>query len=212
MGRHDWYRTDEWDSAAQADFYSRLGRAQRASRPQYLRIKGLALEAAGLDEAAEGLWLRTLDEYPDDIGAVTVREHLGDLAVRRGRLQEAERFYRSIFDEAPHGSMTSGMVFVSLAEVLVATDRPREALLLLETADVEDLETFTSNLFRWYVVHANAARAAGDPNTAAADASYALTLVDQPSQYARRPGIGVVAADETLLLHLRRLAEAAPDG
>jgi tetratricopeptide (TPR) repeat protein len=212
VGRHDWYRTHEWDSAARTDFYSRLGRAQGASRPQYLRIKVLALEAAGLDEAAEELWLRALDEYPDDTGAVTVREHLGDLAVRRGRLQDAERFYRSISDEAPHGSMTSGMVFVSLAEVLVATDRPREALLLLETADMDELEVLASNLFRGYVVHANAARAAGDPDTATADASYALTLVDQPSQYARHPGVGVVAADETLLHHLRRLAEAAPGG
>ncbi len=212
MGRHDWYRTGDWDSAAQADFDSRLRRAHQASRPQYLRIKGLALQEAGLGEAAEGLWLRTLDEYPDDADGVSVREHLGDLAVSRGRLKDAEGFYRNVFDEAPDGSRTSGMVFLSLAEVLVATDRPREALLLLETADMAELEMFTSTLFRWYVVHANAAIATGDPNTAAADASYALALVEEPSQYARHPGVGVVAANDTLLLHLRRLAAAESDG
>lgn len=206
MSRDDWYRTSRWEPDDQADFETRLRRARIASRPQYLRIKGLALEDAGNDEAAEQLWLRTLEEYPEDMEAVSVPEHLGDMAVRQGRLHDAERLYRRVFKEVPGGSGTSGLVFLSLAELLTATGRPGEALPLLDTADMELLSTFTSSLFRWHVAHANAALAAGDHATACADAAHALWLAEQPSQYKGHQGVGVVTPDETLLLHLRRLA------
>ncbi len=212
MGRDDWYRTPDWGRDDQADFEARLRRARASSRPQYLRIKGLALEDAGKDDAAEQLWLRTLAEYPEDFEVVSVREHLGDMAVRQGRLNEAERLYRRVLMDAPDGSGTSGLVFLSLAELLTATGRPREALLLLDTADMDSLTTFTSSLFRWYVAHANAALAVGDRETASADAAHALWLAEQPSQYTRHPGVGVVTPDETLLLHLRRLAGGDGNG
>lgn len=205
VGREDWYRTPEWAPEDQADFEARLRRARPWSRPQYLRIKGLALED-GNDQGAEGLWLRVLDEYPDDVDAVSAREHLADLSVRRGHLADAEGLYRRILVDAPDGSGTSGLVLVKLAEVLTASGRPQEAMRLLASVDMEELSVFTSSLFRWYVAHSEAAMATGDVDVASADAAHALWLAEQPSQYSRHPGVGVVTADDDLLSALRRLA------
>jgi len=39
----DWFRSSDWSGDAQEEFERRLSRAGASSRPQYLRIKALAL-------------------------------------------------------------------------------------------------------------------------------------------------------------------------
>ena len=58
---HDWFRSPDWSSEAQQDFEQRLRRARAYNRPQFLRIKGLALADAGEAEGARELWLRVLE-------------------------------------------------------------------------------------------------------------------------------------------------------
>lgn len=64
MAPTEWFRTSDWDDDARAEFEKRLGRARDHNRPQYLRIKALALRDAGDKQAAGSLLRRVLDEYP----------------------------------------------------------------------------------------------------------------------------------------------------
>lgn len=76
----EWFRSREWEADDQAEFERRLGRARRAGRGQYLRIKGLALKDAGHVDAARSLWLRVLDDPGYEIERWAALEHLADLA------------------------------------------------------------------------------------------------------------------------------------
>lgn len=76
----DWFRSPDWDAAAQADFEARLRRARAWGRPQYLRIKGLSLERAGETAGARALWERVLEEAGADarLEQANALEHLAD--------------------------------------------------------------------------------------------------------------------------------------
>ena len=64
----EWFRSGDWSPEAQEDFEARLKRARSHSRPQYLRIKGLALQQAGEVAGARQMWNRVLDS----MGLVTL--------------------------------------------------------------------------------------------------------------------------------------------
>lgn len=145
----EWYRTSDWDEAAQEDFEKRLRRA-RSSRPQYLRIKALALQEAGLPHEAETLIRRLLAEHPDDdFERPFALELLGDLVREQGRLGEAEANYREALEDEHQPGGRTGLVPVSLTEVLTDTGRREEAWALLHSADAQNevLETFHHSRF-----------------------------------------------------------------
>ena len=91
----DWFRSPRWDAACREDFEVRLRRARPTNRPQYLRIKALALETEN-PGAAEGLFERVIREYPDSTDAVFAVERVGDLQRSSGDLVQAEATYRSL--------------------------------------------------------------------------------------------------------------------
>src|SRR4051794_38999265 len=47
----DWYRSPGWSRDDEAHFEQKLARARGANRPQYLRLKGLALGSARDEQA-----------------------------------------------------------------------------------------------------------------------------------------------------------------
>lgn len=115
----EWFRTPDWSESARDEFERRLSRARDTSRPQYLRIKALALANADEVDGATALWNRVIDEFPNSLDATTALEHLGDTARGLGRREDAERYYRMVLERRPTRSGTTGMVEVSLAELLI---------------------------------------------------------------------------------------------
>lgn len=115
----DWFRSPDWDAAARDDFERRLARARTYNRPQYLKIKAIALREAGQTDASRGLLDRALDD-PNiyDFEAAYVTELLGDLSGEVGERDEAEQRYRHVLTTWPTLNGTSGSVEISLAEVL----------------------------------------------------------------------------------------------
>lgn len=202
----EWFRTPDWDAAARKDFEQRLARA-RSSRPQYLRIKALALQRVGLLDEAIQLLERLRSEHPDAFDIPYTTELLGDIARAQGRLADAERHYRRLLS-SPDGNGTTGMVEVSLSEVLLELGRPDEAAAALDEADRDSLETFHANLFRWLVARARIAAVRGTADEAAEAAARALDLVDAPSQYSRHPGVGVVETDDATIAMLEAMTRA----
>jgi predicted Zn-dependent protease len=202
----EWYRTSAWDAEARADFERRLSRA-RGQRSEYLRIKGQALQDAGLLDEAAGIYERLLAGYPNDVSVSFVQELLGDVAWAQGRLEDAARRYRHLLTLRPLLD-SSGMVEVSLAEVLLELGRPDEAAGALAEVDEESVATFNAKLFRYLVACARVASARGDAERAATSSARALDLVNAPPQYSRHPTVGLVETDAATTAMLHALTRA----
>ena len=205
----DWFRTDAWDDEAKVEFERRLGRASVTKRPQYLRIKGLALAAANQHDAARALWLRVLREYPTDLDVSAATEHLADMERRLGAKETSERYYRQLLQQSPTLNATSGMAEVSLAELLIdrGDERSRsEALTLLDSA-LHRRQLLPDELFRWHVALARAALDMGDVETQQRAARTALRLAEKATgPFPRHPTVGVVQADEGAIGWLEEVA------
>jgi tetratricopeptide (TPR) repeat protein len=208
-----WYETADWDAAAQEDFEERLSRtrARPANRAEYLRRKGVELERAGLLYEAVRLYERFVaEEQANPFYVGWTIERLGDIARRSGQLADAERYYRQVLTTVgPHKSR-SGMVEVSLAELLLDRGRPGEAAAALDDADMFSVTMFYANLFRYEVAQARIAQALGDTDAASAAAARALDLVGAPAQYSRHPGVGAVQIDDAIITMLRAMLPKAP--
>ena len=64
-GRHDWYRNTSWTESERDEFETRLSRARKTSRSQYLSIQAWHLLESGLFWESLSLIDRMLDDYPD---------------------------------------------------------------------------------------------------------------------------------------------------
>jgi tetratricopeptide (TPR) repeat protein len=205
----DWFRSSAWDDHVRADFEARLARARARNRPQYLRIKALALRDAGQIDTAKTLLLRALD-LPDAYAfeVASTLEHLGDLAAQQGDQDLAERYYRRILNEQPSLSGTTGDVEISLAELLLDSRREperSEALKLLNAWLARPGLKFDNQLFRWHLALIRMAEQTGDRETVRRAATTALELADRGPQLPRHKDIGLVHADVATLRRLRKL-------
>jgi len=123
----DWFRGSAWDPASREDFERRLARARPSNRSQYIRIKALALAAAGQPDAARNLFERVIREHKDSLDCRASVEHLADLARSQGDDANAEAAYRELLTSWPNLNATSGMAEVSLAELLLKRGNRDEA-------------------------------------------------------------------------------------
>ena len=196
----EWFRSPDWSSDAQRDFETRLGRARLRSRPQYLRIKALALVDAGRLDAAATLLRRVVDDYGDDWSQVTsAHEHLGDICRSTGDLAGAESEYRRVLMLSPTLSCTSGEVHLKLGEVLLAAGVDDFAEIERLIVAARPHSVFNKTAFRANVLEARVAAAVGDVERRRASATAALSLVSAPSQFTRHPTVGLVDASPSLL-------------
>jgi tetratricopeptide (TPR) repeat protein len=205
----EWFRRPEWDEVARNDFERRLRRARAGNRPQYLRIKGLALRDAGNPDGARHLWTRVLDEFPDSLHASSALEHLGDLARQEHQADEAERHYRTLLARNPTLNGTTHMVEVSLAEILIEHDDDvshREALQLLQSRATRRSSMFNDQVFRWHVARAALSLQVGDIESLRYAARKALALTQLGPQLPRHPTLGLARADQHTLNWLRTCA------
>ncbi len=202
----EWFRSPAWGTQDQADFEARLGRARKAGRSQYLRIKGLALNEAGQKDGARALWLRVLaDPGGFDTQRWSTMEHLGDLDVESNP-GEAESRYRQLLDEDPTLNGTTQMVEVKLAELLTRKRTPSsldEAWELLERWRSDRHSPFPAHHFTWAVARARWGEAAGRPDVVRESADQAIGFSAADAPFARHPGVGVVKSDKQLLRWLQ---------
>lgn len=205
MAAEEWFRSSGWDEEARADFEARLARARGSNRPQYIRIKAFALRDAGRTAAAEALFRRVLDAYPDSLDAAHCAETLGDQSMSAGDFVTAEAHYRHALELRPDMNATSGEVHIGLAEALVAQGRHEDALAALEYVPVARLMV-NHSVGRWNVALAEAALGVGEQQVAADAARRALALLDAPDQFTRHKGVGRAALTDDQVNRLRAIA------
>ncbi|PKQ30572.1 MAG: hypothetical protein CVT62_13250 [Actinobacteria bacterium HGW-Actinobacteria-2] len=204
----DWYRSPGWSEADQEAFELRLARARAWNRPEYLRIKGLALAEAGLREAALGLWQRGLDNDATRSEQPGLLELMAE-ALLRDDPARAEQLLRRLLAEHPDLNDTTQMAEVALAEILIGGGSEAglcEAYRLLDSWQVKRGSPFPANVYRWAVAYTRLAEAVGDRDEASEAAEVALSSIDWSSPFENHPGLGLVHADPTELEWLERLA------
>ena len=204
----DWFRDPGWDRATRDQFEERLNRARIGNRAQYLRIKALALRDAGELHGAKELLNRVVSDYPESMDCGFCLELLGDIGREEGSAEAAERSYREVIRRWPDLNGTTGMVEVSLAEVLTVSagpDRHEEALRLLDSA-LKRGRMMNSGLFRWNIALARVAEKLGDTETVARAARTALSLAKLGPQFPRHPTVGLARPDPSTLAWLEKAA------
>lgn len=208
---NDWSRNSDWDERARTDFEARLARARSHNRPQYLRIKALALREAGDADAASDLLSRVLREYPNSLDAAFCAEMLGELALGATDHPQAEAHFREAMRLRPDLNATSGEVHIGLAEALIAQGRYQEAVDALDYVPVSRLG-LNQSICRWNVALADAAQGLGEKQVAAEAAGRALALLDTPDQFARHPGVGRAVLTVQQVARLRSVASGDTSG
>ena len=207
----EWFRSSEWDVRAQEQFEERLRRASSSYRPQYLRVKALALmDHGGYAEArgARELLDRLIETFPGSGDVVMAHEHLGELDAREGHRSAAEAHFRAAMRLSPERN-TRGDAELRLPELLIEddTDESRwEARQVLDAIRHGSL-VFASQRFRFAVARARLAHAEGDDAEAR---RYAQTALEEAGRdapdFPRHPTVGLVTADKTVIDQMQKLA------
>jgi hypothetical protein len=206
----DWFRSPLWDTESQADFERRLERARLHNRSQYLKIKALALEGSE-PRAAEVLYRRVVDEYPESLDAIYCRERIGDIHWQRGERADAEVSHRSVlargYGLSPSGS--SGGVNLTLAELLLESPGREDDVLeqLNAAASSSGMLTLHFHRFRWEAALAIVSDRLGERDTSKKAAQRALDILEAADQFSRHPGVGRAVAPAAQIKMLRKLAK-----
>jgi len=212
MAADDWYRGTDWTAEVQEHFENKLGRARRANRAQYLRIKGVELVASpdpAARRAGRDLLRRVVAEYPSDVLQATWAHY--DLAAslaEDGDLDEAaEHYSAALAADRPDRSAAVG-----LAEVIVQArweHRYEEALNLLVGVGSEDARApLPAVRFRWNLVAARLAERLGKRDDARELAGLALRCLDETqSPFRRHRSVGLATADPRTRRELKKLAK-----
>jgi hypothetical protein len=150
-----------------------------------------------------------VDDYPESLDCRLCLELLGDIARREGVIETAERNYREVIRRWPDLNATTGMVEVSLAELLtdVSGDRRHEEALRLLDSALKRGHMLNSGLFRWNVALARVAEQIGDLKTVSRAAKTALSLAKRGSQFSRHRTVGLAVPDPSTLAWLEKAAQ-----
>jgi hypothetical protein len=212
MGADDWFRSDDWSEEDQEHFEAKLARARRASRPQYLRIKGLALLHATDDERRQAgvtLLERVLDDYADDeVAAAGAHVALARYHEEADEPRRSAAHYHETL-RLQEGTSVSFGAELLLAELIVRhrfEDSYSEADELLD-AVLATGSIFRVEQFRYAVARMRLARRRDRDDEAAAFALGALYLFanNQPAS-SYHPDVGLIRADDATLGELQDTA------
>ena len=212
MGADDWFRSEDWSEEAQQHFEAKLARAHRASRPQYLRIKGLALLEANDEQrrkAGATLLKRVLADYADDkVEAAGAHVALARYHEETGEPGRSAAHYRETL-RLQEGTNVSFGAELLLAEFIVRhefEDCSSEAHELLD-AVLAAGPIFRVEQFRYAVARMRLAQRRGEADEAAAFAHGARHLfADNQPVSSYHPTIGLIRADNATLAELEDVA------
>jgi hypothetical protein len=213
----DWYRTPDWSVEAQDAFEEKLKRSRRHNRPQYLRIKALALLQTDEKEnrhAGRELLRRLVQDYPDSFDVSWAQEFLANAYREEGQAVEAEALYRAALRTYEINPNVKGYAHLGLAALILDTaqdSKYEEMEVLLDSLDPTSDLALRNAQFKWSVLRARLATRLGKQEDARQFASAGLRLaeLDEP-QFPRHPDVAQIQPEDAALDELRRLAGEAP--
>lgn len=123
----EWYRHTTWTKADEEEFFTRLGRARRDGRAQYLNIQAIELIYTGkpkLLNVAESLLLKILTDFPDNrLEKSQTFNSLGSINRTRGDNEKALQYFKQAVDfEKVYPNVISGAL-LNFAETVIELGR-----------------------------------------------------------------------------------------
>ena len=126
----DWFRRSTWSHEDEAEFFKKLGRAQKYNRPQYLRIQATHLYQSMNHEllrVAESLAHKVLTEYSDadfiKLQIAPAYELLGKIYEELGEHDKAILHYQKALEQENTYPNCLTDAYLSYAELVIRTQR-----------------------------------------------------------------------------------------
>lgn len=98
----DWYRKKTWAKEDEEHFFTKLSRARKDGRAQYLKIQAIELvdtKNIKLLNIAKELLQKVLDEYPDDnFNRSSVYNTFGDIFLLENDIKKSIEYYKKSID------------------------------------------------------------------------------------------------------------------
>lgn len=123
----DWFRRKTWTKLDEEDFFTKIRKARKGGRSQYLRIQAIELidtKDTELIEIAEKLLLMILTEYPDDdFERSTVLNSLGKIYELKNNYAVAIEYYKQSVDFEKIYPKITTTSYLNLLELIAKTNK-----------------------------------------------------------------------------------------
>jgi len=123
----DWYRRKTWTKIDEEEFYTKLGRARKDGRAQYLKIQAMELVDTQNKElliVAETLLNKMLTEYPDDnFNKSSALHTLANIYKINEDYELAIDFYRQALDFERIYPNVRTTAYLNYSELVVKTNK-----------------------------------------------------------------------------------------
>jgi tetratricopeptide (TPR) repeat protein len=123
----DWYRRKTWTKTGEEEYFAKLGRARKDSRPQYLRVQAIELietKDEHLLQVAERLLHKLLTDYPNErIEKSQAYKSLGDIYKLQDDFEKALDYFKRSIDfekEFPNVRTSS---YLGYSEVVIRANK-----------------------------------------------------------------------------------------
>lgn len=165
----DWYRRKTWTKTDEEEYFTKLGRARKDGRAQYLRIQAIELietKDKNLLPVAETLLNKILTDYPDNrIEKSQTYNSLGEIYKLREEYETAlEYFQKSLACEKKFPNVTT-TAYLNFCETVVRSEKTElydKVENLLKTKINEDTVKFPVQNYIMYSVMAVISEFKGD--------------------------------------------------
>lgn len=209
----DWFRRATWTEEDQRDFRSRLTRARKENRAQYLRIQAGTLAGHDRNNAPVALALldELLDAYPDSPEVATALSQKAECLYQLGDLEAAADAYAASVQrmrDVPKMTTDGWLEYALMVATEHISTRYDEVLGILDEFAKDWPLMLPSDHFRLHASSALIAAKLGDSESARSHALLALKAADQQnSGLAHNKSVGLVRGYDALRRRLRRLAD-----
>ncbi len=121
----DWFRRKTWTKTDEEEFFTKLGRARKDGRAQYLKIQAIELvetKDKQLLKVAETLLTKMLTEYPDDnFNKGSALHTLGDIYKQLENYNGAIKYYKQALEFEKVYPNVKTQAYLDYSELLVKT-------------------------------------------------------------------------------------------
>lgn len=192
MGKHDWYRSRDWNDEIDADFRAKLSRS-RSSRAQYLQI-----QASMLTERYPTVSLKLIDEYfetGDSLFVPAAHEVRARAYRSLGEIKDAVQAYKAALSweqRHPHFVTDARIDLPRLVSEAGLTEEYDYAWDILNSRFSTTDHAYPSVRYQWNGVCALIAQAQGEAELAREFAERALRASQAPSPFLRHQDVGLV--------------------
>ncbi|WP_289657900.1 hypothetical protein [Flavobacterium panacagri] len=128
----DWYRKKTWTKEDEEHFFSKLARARKDGRAQYLKIQAIVLvetKEPELLNIAKELLQKILDEYPNDnFNKSSVYNTFGEIFSLEKNIEKSLQYYKKSIDfEEVYPNVQTGS-YLGYSELIIKNQLTHEYL------------------------------------------------------------------------------------